>query len=467
MTPNYAQPGRTRPKRRRRPRRERGRTDTFHPLVRLKSDLTIPLVASLFYIFVEYARPQEKYAIVGGMPLGQVSLAILILSVILFTKGPSWGGTPGKFLLAFLVWALPCALLAGNPDRAMESYTETLKILPVYYLLLASVRTRSQLYLLILGILLVFFYHTNFSLRQWALSGFSGLPKGTYVGSGFVQNPNDYGAWMCSFWGVSLALALKDRWKLFGRIDVRWIHGLGTVLIVLGVLISSSRGSAVGLAVGVLYFVFVNVRSVKAKLGGAAVAVVAVALFAALMSEGQAARYQNMGSEEDESAQDRIRTWRVAVEVAQDHPVTGVGIGEFLPVGLRYAQGERIFVQHNITLQALTDTGVPGLLLMSGLVLSFFWQQRKIKKRARRNGDTFVEALSAGVTLSMVSFLVNGQFITVLYYPFMWMLLAVGGILYNLSLEPPRARAAHSLRRSPQRRSRGSRSAPTSAPPLW
>lgn len=417
------------------PRRRRARAEASESL---GGALTLPFVLALVYVFVEYVRPQEKYELVYGMPLGVGSLVAFILAVLLSGQGLSMGGPVGKWVLALLAWALPCALLSPDPAVAMDVYWETLKIVPVYFLIVSAVRTRAQLYLFVLWLLFIYFMHTNFSFRAWAMSGFSGAGAGSYVGSGFLHNPNDYGIWLSSFWGVSLLLALYDRRKVFGKVDVRWVHAAGTGLFVVGALTSSSRGTAVGVAAGVVYFILMHVKSIKARVGGVVLTVAGVAAFLFLLSEEQSVRFQNMGSEEDASAQERINTWRVAWRLAQDYPITGTGIGQFVNVGQRYAGGEPLFVQHNITLQALTELGFPGLVLFLGIIVAFFAQRRRSIRVARERGDPLLMGLGIGVSVSMVSFLVNGQFITVLFYPFLWILLAVAGVLHDLTSAPAR-----------------------------
>ena len=383
--------------------------------------------ASVFHIFIEYMRPQEKYEIFSGLPLGQVSIGLLVVGSLVSGTGVSFRSPVMRWTAVFLIWSLVTALLSSSLELATEAYWEAVKVVGVYFFIAAALQNRRQLYFFIAAILLLYLLHTNFAVRGWVLSGFSGLPKGAYVGSGFFRNPNDFGAALAGFWGVSLLLSTIDTGKLGGPIRLQWLHIGNTLLFLASVLTSSSRGAAIAVAAGALFYVKFYVSGTWQKALWISLAVIAAFGFLYFLSEGQSDRFEIMGSDSDESAQDRFRTWAVAWSVFLDHPVTGVGIGQFLEVAYFYAPNEKIFVQHNIFLQALTETGATGLVLLLTLLGSFFLTQRctlrRLKSSPRR--DKILEAIVIGTSVSMFSFIVAGQFITVLFYPFMWVLIMI------------------------------------------
>ncbi|HJR79434.1 MAG TPA: O-antigen ligase family protein [Anaerolineales bacterium] len=76
------------------------------------------------------------------------------------------------------------------------------------------------------------------------------------------------------------------------------------------------------------------------------------------------------------------RTWLngEALQVMQEHPLTGVGIGSFI-IDLAQRAGEGYIVEpvHNIFLLAGTELGMPGLLLVLGLFISIAWRFIKVQ----------------------------------------------------------------------------------------
>ncbi|MEX2048892.1 MAG: O-antigen ligase family protein [Gemmatimonadota bacterium] len=399
---------------------------------------TFPFIASVIQVFVEYVRPQEKYDLLQGLPLGEASFALLILAVLTSGRELGISGSAGRWILPFLVWAFGASLLASNPSASLTAYGDVLKVVGIYFLLVAAIQNKEQLYVLVLWYMAIAFLHTNFSFRMWAVTGFVGAGGGAYVGSGFLQNPNDYGAALAALWGLSLGLAVHDHHSL-GRIPMKWIHRGNTALFLVGVLTSSSRGAAVAVLAGALFYLAVAVPGGKKKIAFMGVIAGMVIGFLALLSESQSARFEDIGGAQDESAEDRRRTWRVARMVIADNPVVGVGVGQFLPEARRYPAEGPIFVQHNIVLQAGSDLGLPGLALLAAIIWGFYLDQKQVMRRLRARPDPMLKAIGVGLNVSMFSFLVAGQFITVLFYPFLWTLLVVSGVLYRVT-EVPRAR---------------------------
>jgi O-antigen ligase len=399
---------------------------------------TLAFFASVLYVIVNYVRPQERYDWLQGVPLGQFTVGLMLMGALISRTGVALGGPVGAWTLVFMGWALVGVLFSNSPADAITIYWNNIKIVGTYFLIVAAIQSQRQLYVFILFALLVYFLHTNFGFRDWVMSGFSAAARGMYVGSGFLANPNDYGAALAAFWGLSLLLATRDSGRVLGRIPVKWLHVINTALFLIAVLTSSSRGAALGVASGAAYFVaFFTAGSLKKKLTWVLVGVVVIYIFFALQSEGQSERFSHMGTEEDASAQDRFRTWGVAWEVFLDHPFLGVGTGQFLPAANFYYSGEeRIYVQHNIFLQALTEMGAPGLFLLLLLILAFFKIQRTTLRRLSQQParDPVLEAIVIGTNVSMVSFLVAGQFITVLFYPFMWLLLTIAAAAWRITV---------------------------------
>lgn len=397
---------------------------------------TFPFIVSLFQVFVEYVRPQERYDVLQSLRLGEISFVLLFLAALFGGRGVRTGGSAGKLILPFLIWAFGASLLASDASASLTAYGEVLKVVGVYFIIVAAVQSKEQLYVLVLWYMAIVFLHTNFSFRMWAMAGFVGAGGGAYVGSGFLQNPNDYGAALAALWGLSLGLMVHDHHSL-GRIPMKWIHRVSTGLFMVGVLTSSSRGAALAVLAGGVFYMAVAVPGGKKKIASMAVLAGVVFAFLTLLSESQSERFENMGSAEDESAQDRRRTWRVARMVIADNPVTGVGVGQFLPEARRYPRDGQIFVQHNIVLQAASDLGLPGLALLGAIFWGFYNDQKKVMKRLRARPDPMLRGIAVGLNVSMFSFFVAGQFITVLFYPFLWSLLIVSGALYRVT-EPPR-----------------------------
>jgi hypothetical protein len=75
----------------------------------------------------------------------------------------------------------------------------------------------------------------------------------------------------------------------------------------------------------------------------------------------------------------RLSYWRVAVDVAADHPIAGAGPGAFAVEWLRRRTiDERVRNAHSLELQTLADLGLVGLALLAGVLAATALAARRV-----------------------------------------------------------------------------------------
>ncbi|MCF8026424.1 MAG: O-antigen ligase family protein, partial [Desulfobacteraceae bacterium] len=283
--------------------------------------LDIAFYACLFYYFVEYFRPHQKYAIFKGIPFGDISAGLFIICFLLAGRRIEVKNRINFLVGLYFSWILVCSLAGVNFSTSWEFIIYFFKFFLVYFLTVNTITSEKQLIWFIFFIALLYFSYTNFALRSWVLSGFSGSIRGAYYGAGFFANPNDMSAALSSFFGLSLYMIFADKYRLFNKFPNKWFHVVNTALTVLGVLITSTRGGAVALAACLLYFWKKKRFQVKYFL---LLLLVGVSFFA-MLSEAQLEKFERIGTEQDESGQDRLDNWAIAWKMMNDYPVFGVG----------------------------------------------------------------------------------------------------------------------------------------------
>jgi len=98
-------------------------------------------------------------------------------------------------------------------------------------------------------------------------------------------------------------------------------------------------------------------------------------------------------SDDTISSDGRIRLWSVAWRMWQEHPVLGVGIGQYRAVADQYVFGGVSNIAHNTYLSFLAETGLVGFVILVSLPLAVFI--RVI--RSRRRGNVFAPLLALGL----------------------------------------------------------------------
>jgi O-antigen ligase len=129
---------------------------------------------------------------------------------------------------------------------------------------------------------------------------------------------------------------------------------------------------------------------------------------------------------EDKTSRQRILYWENGFEMIQEHPVLGVGYFNFVPYFERYYSEDvllrRAELPHNIIIQVGTDTGIIGLSIFIALLFIAFRKAHRFRAKGCENNQRLIGNCA---NISLIGFFVAGQFVTVTYYPFFWIHLAL------------------------------------------
>ena len=88
---------------------------------------------------------------------------------------------------------------------------------------------------------------------------------------------------------------------------------------------------------------------------------------------------------------------------------------------------------HNAYLQALAETGIPGLLLFVAVAGLALGSARTAERRLAGRGDAALAAVARGLVLALVGMLVALVFISYGHDSRLWLLLALGPALLAIS----------------------------------
>ena len=307
------------------------------------------------------------------------------------------------FSRMLLLLQLPIAtsvLFAVVPELTYERYGIYIKMILVLLFIPVLITTESDLRTLLLVIVL--------SL------GFVGAKFGVYgVIHGGVELAAGYGDMLAdnNFVALALAMLLPLCWHCRALVSSRvmkWIL-LGLIgACIAGIVMSSSRGGSLSMALGLL-LIF---RRSKYKIGTIAV----MGLFAAgaiyLVHDMYVKRMETLRVPEQEaSAESRIVHAKTALAMWRDHPILGVGFGGFNYAYLasRYMGEENTHVAHNSYLQMLVDSGIFAFLLYVGLLLYAIIWLSKSAARMRDRG-TAIESIPLAIRDSLIVFAFGSTF---------------------------------------------------------
>jgi len=265
--------------------------------------------------------------------------------------------------------------------------------------------------------------------RIWAGRGFSFTRWGLQGPPGFFENSGELAIQMLMFLPVSYAFILTVKISL-SRMGARAIF-LMPITAAMTILGAGSRGSQIGLGYQI-YLLFLKGRL---SLRNILIAVLIIIAGYSLLPDEQKQRFAKTG--QDNTSLQRKLYWRHGVDMILEHPWLGVGYFNFAPYYQDHFSGDLLVehaeLPHNIFVQVGTDVGLGGLCAYLALLYHGFRSAAEIRKKSVESGaPEFFLHMSKGLNVALWGFITAGQFVTVTYYPFMWINLAMTVSLLNI-----------------------------------
>ena len=387
---------------------------------------------TLGILFLEYVRPQAIYEPLAELPLSR--FVILSAVVVLFAEGKVFKArSPANLPLAgYGIVVVASSLVAQDPTWAWANVSLFGQWLLIYLIVLNTIDSKERYFLFLTLFLLASLKMAQHGARSWASAGFQFRDWGATGAPGWFQNSGEFGIQMCVFLPLAVYFILSVRpyvrtWQFVAL----WAM---PVLALVSIVASSSRGAVVGAG---CVAIWVAARSKARFKVGLAVAVAAVLVFAIIPSESRE-RFSSAG--DDRTSTHRLDLWTAGLEMASRYPVLGVGYFGFEGFYRRHFRGDpgQTALPHNIFIQAVAELGYLGLLAFALLIattLSLNGKTRRLAKSLGTVDRAFLTNCALGLDGALIGFLGSGFFVTVLYYPYFWVNLAMAACLHRCAVE--------------------------------
>ena len=386
------------------------------------------------YLVIEFARPMAWVPVLGLIKPGML-VAFWGLGSVVFGRNRPPVPKPVKYMLGFLalmIWHVPWAMnnrwaLWGLEDFAILLFGG---VIPLAMIAsdLASVRK-----------LLTAYVALHVPMAAYGL-----LHQGFGQGGWLLDN-NDLALALNAGLGVAVFLFLESA-SMVRRL---WLSG-AMALVVACVVATTSRGGFVGLASLAMFVLVVSPWKRKLLVSAClAAGVVGVVVLAPPAFWNRIKTIETAKNEGDTGFQ-RLYLWGMACRMFVDHPVFGVGTNNYgiqapFYEDTKYADesGTHMWgrVPHSIYLTLISEQGLVGTVLFALIVYWTFSTASKIRRRIRSDPHdrraAAAEFYATGLLAGVVGVLVSGAFLTVLYYPVFWVLVALMAALDRVTA--PRA----------------------------
>lgn len=381
------------------------------------------LFSWLILVFIlEYTRPDNFLPLITQLNLySLVPIGLFFVSLIATTRTTNsevLASPMGKLLLALVFLASVSALFAVNKTMAWDMWRALLGYFFLFFMVAKLCDDRNKLewlFRIIVGMHLWLIFQNPALLTDPNQRSY--IDNVTFLGDG-----NDFSLSVTVTLPLCLYLFQSSRSKMG-----KFLY-LGAAVVMLGAVMGTqSRGAALAI-IGAIFYLW----TLSPNKGRGLVMIVAgLLVILAVASETYVTRMQTITAyQEDGSAMGRIVAWKAAIKLANERPLTGMGPGCFpVAFGSRYAPpGMPWLTAHSMYFLALGELGYMGLLLLLWLLQTLFRDNQRIIKSISVDAEPRrleCRWLLIAVTGSMVGFAVGGMFLSVLYYPHLYVICGI------------------------------------------
>jgi len=319
-------------------------------------------------------------------------------------------------------WFAASTVWARDFDLAMSDAVRLLQGILLVLMIYTAVREPRHVRWLIVGF-----------VAGAATSAVLGILSGPGRITGGFDDPNELAAVIVP----GAILAAFGYMACRGR-PLRWAFLAALPLFAAGLLDTDSQGGLVALIVGAVAAVVLG--------GPVRVHALAAGLTVGCLAFGFYFVNPPTPGQFTEGGESRENLWTVALAVARDHPLLGVGAGNFPVVEPAYALRDlnltradlitRPEVAHNTYLHVLADYGSVGLLLLLALIGAALAIGMQAARAFQREGNRELELLARGQVTASVAMLAAYFFQSGQFEKQLWLMLGFSVALRAVAIEP-------------------------------
>jgi len=388
----------------------------------VKNKSLIPLSLLLFYLVLEYGRPQDLLPFLSVLHLPAITIVLLALFSILSGNIRFKEKQTALFLFLLGLMVIHGPIAVNNYWALMVFITMVMNLVvflslihhvdnPEKYNKLVKMWLGIHLFLAVVGI----------------------VNKGIGVG-GFLEDENDY----CMT--INMVIPFSFFLFMYSSGKKRIYYLLLTCLFLFVIMLTGSRGGFVGLIATSAYC---WLRSKKKVLTLFIVSILVI--FAVSVAPQTYWNRIHSITEEGTTAgtgEERVYTWKIGWNMFLDNPIIGVGQGNFPYVFQKYefkvtGSDEPFYgrsragrAAHSIYFTLLPELGILGTFIFIGMITYTFKDLKAIKVRLSHQKNPAINPVSnrylpyaLALEGALISYLVSGAFISTLYYPNLWILM--------------------------------------------
>jgi putative inorganic carbon (HCO3(-)) transporter len=335
------------------------------------------------------------------------------------------------FMSILLAVMLLSTFYAVDKKIALSEGARFITYIFLYFLIKYEFNSKKQINILLRGYIGMSFvvscigivqHFTGFALGEQFIKVYelSGNIKITST----LSHPNTYGAYLILIIFPLIMLSIYEKSKI-----KKIFYIMFSILVFINLLMTFSRNALLGFAIGAVVLTLIYSIKLIFVLGGVGVVTLFIpSVF--LRVKDIADLSQN---------ESRIKLWKTALMMIKEHPILGVGNGNFVTQYDTYIVKYRLdynsythYPTHNSYLKVQSELGIVGIASFLGVIVTTIV---RVKKLYTSTADDFHKAFYMGVMSSMIAFLFMNFSDNLFFVPkattYFWFLLATTEALLN------------------------------------
>lgn len=387
--------------------------------------IVTPYYGLLAYLVATYLRPGDRYVVLEPLRLVLVlaglTFGVWLAQFLIRRKPPLvWHAVlrDEGWLSAVALWSMvPVSIRLGFSYL----FNGLLKAMALSVLIANLARTAQRLRTLCWVVIASASINSVLAWRE-LVRGAETRFEDRAAGVGVLGDPNDLALTLVMVLPLAIALFVAER-GFYRRLSLALMIGV----LIGGVVVSQSRGGALGLMVVLFLEGYDRLRRRQLRLAYTAIALTLglLGVTALLMARGQSWG----GLADDPNVYNRKGAWVGGYRMLMDHPLTGVGLYQFPDrldeYGPPYLE-QRGIVAHNSYVQVAAELGLPGLLCFL-LMLAHAWRSATVSRRlsAERACGRALYQLAGAMRRMVAGWMVCAFFLAHAYQVWLYLMLGI------------------------------------------
>ena len=326
---------------------------------------------------------------------------------------------------AFLLWGLVSLLAVERLSLGIGKLTTIALLLVLVFVTASVVRSRRDAERLAWVLLITTLISVQYGILHYSVGASASL-------EGLSKSRNSIGLF------IAMCVPLVVYFYARSRLPVRiCLIAVGAMLL-LGEVLSYSRGGFILFLTALLLSFLLLARGSRVRLGLQMAALVMLSFYA--VPDNYMTRLKTIVPSVETGTDTmglRYQLWGISVRMIRDHPILGVGPGNYLQQFMRYGGTLGLrrtpLVSHNSYLSVSVELGLVGGALFIIIILVSLLTFLSVRRRALASGDLSLAHLSSSFAISLVLFAICGTKGSLEDFKYLWMLFglsaAMAGIL--------------------------------------